>query len=193
MESEASALKLRIRQPRTRNTVLVAFAAGLSIALCVVFRFYSQLWRRSSVGTSALVSGCMCALSQCLIQLFLRRSEFTPILKFMVWGVCSGVWSRLWTALLNSKYDQAIRKVLWDQCFGNPVSIFMYMSLSAFWEGYNVDLYLEKNFTPAFKKSLLVWPLASFLQFYVIPDHHITLFATSVNFIWTLILGLITL
>lgn len=192
MDVELGVLEKRIRRSqRPKIQLLLATVAHLAACL-VIFGFHDRLYRGSTYGSAGLVSAAMSGLSQGLLQLLTNKVDFASVLKFDVWGVINGVWTRFWTEQLFNRYERAPMKILWDQLLGNPLGVLIFTSLSAFWEGYDVDLYLQKNYLPALKISLLVWPLASVAQFLVVPQKYIVLFNTVINFAWTVILGLLT-
>lgn len=175
-----------------KNRLLLGVGLAIQIGLSVlVFWFYDALYNRSPAGCAALVSMSLCATSQLLVQLFTNRFDLSRLVKFYVWGAQNGIWTRFWTEQLTNKLEWTITKVLWDQIYGNSMGIFMYISLSGYWEGYNLTLYLQENYWNSLKASWLVWPVASLVQFYVVPHRYIALFNTAVNFVWTIVLGLI--
>lgn len=188
---ELGVLEKRIRKPR-RPQLVILFITLVQLGLCLVFfNFYDVMFNMSSHGTAGLVGAAMSGLSQSLLQLLTKKYNYDAIVKFQVWGVMNGIWTRFWTELLSTTFSRWPIKVLLDQAFGNPFAVFAFTSLSAFWEGYDIDLYLQKNYFQALKVSLLIWPIASFLQFIVIPEKYIVLFNTVVNFAWIVILGLL--
>jgi len=192
MDIELDVLEKRIRKPR-RPQFLVMAIALLQLALCFLFfSQYDKLYSKSSSGTAGLVGAAMSGLSQALLELLTKKYDYGKIVKFQVWGVINGVWTRFWTEQLTTRFQMWPAKVALDQTLGNPLSVFAFTSLSAFWEGYDVDLYLQKNYMSSLKASLLIWPLASVLQFIVIPKQYIVLFNTFVNFAWMITLGLLT-
>lgn len=192
MDIEIGGLEKRIRKPR-KPQILILLITVVQFALCLIFfGVYDRLYARSSHGTAGLVGAAMGGLSQSLLQLLTRKYNFDGIVKFQVWGVINGVWTRFWTEQLTMRFHQWPVKVIFDQLMGNPLSVFAFTSLCAVWEGYDVDLYIQKNYLSALKVSLLIWPIASVLQFVVIREKYIVLFNTLVNFAWMVTLGLLT-
>lgn len=192
MDAEVGVLEKRIRKSR-KPQLLVLQITLLQFVLCLVFfGFYDQLYGRSTHGTAGIIGASMSGLSQSLLQLLTGKYNYATIVKFQVWGVINGVWTRFWTEQLSVRFQHWPSKVLLDQTLGNPLAVFVFTSLSAFWEGYDIDLYLQKNFVAALKISLLVWPASSIAQFVLIPERYIVLFNMVINFAWMVILGLLT-
>ncbi|CAN6668739.1 hypothetical protein TRVA0_041S00100 [Trichomonascus vanleenenianus] len=160
------------------------------VALCVFF--FDNIYNASSVGASAVASSALAGLSQGLLQFFIeKRLQPASLLKFYVWGVVNGIWTKFWTDQLNSSFTSAGPKIFWDQFVGNPISIFLFISYSAYWDGHNVDRYLGLNYMKTLKASYVIWPLASAITFCLLPVEFIVPFNGVVNLIWTTILGLL--
>ncbi|GMM52900.1 hypothetical protein DASB73_038630 [Starmerella bacillaris] len=189
---EVGLLEKRVKKPRSLQ-ILVILATVFHTALCLVLLIlYEKLRDLSTRGTAAIIGAAMGGLGECLLQLYTKKYSFSDILRFQVWGVLNGIWTRCWTEKLIFHLKQKPLMILVDQLFGNPLSIFFFIGLTAFWKGYDIDLYIQKNYLPALKLSLIIWPIASTLQFTVIPRNFILIFNIVVSFIWVIVLGVFT-
>lgn len=191
MDPELGSLEKRIKRPRQPRLLALFFTFIQGFLSLIILNYYGGLYRRSAAGTAGLVGALLCGLSQSLLQVLLNKYYFPTILRFQVWGLLNGVWTHFWAGQLIERFQYKPLRVLWDQIFGNPFGVLGFTSFTAFWEGFDVDLYLQKHYFATLKLSWFVWPLASVVQFYVIPQKYVTLFNTTMNFGWTVALGLI--
>lgn len=164
----------------------------LTLSACCLI-FYDHLYHASPGGAAALVSCSLAGLSQGLLQLFVTR-KLTPskLIKFYTWGIISGVWTKFWTDQLSLKIQSPGFKVFWDQTIGTPISMFLFISFSAYWDGINVDRYLNTNYWKTLRASYVIWPASSTICFCVLPLEMIVPFNGVMNLVWTMILGLIS-
>lgn len=175
-----------------RKPWIFIISAIQTVLTILVFWFLSALEGRSPYGAAALTSSLLGGLSQSIYQGLTGQFKPDRVAKFQVWGVFVGVWTKFWTDQLAHKYQDPYRKILWDQLLGNPFCVFLFTSFNAFWEGYNMDLYLQVNYKPAIKASLAIWPITAIIQFTIIPQHSIFIFNSVVTFFWNVILGLLS-
>lgn len=187
---EVGLLEKRVKKPRYELLLIVCTGFAHLVACLALFIYYEDLYKCSTRGTAAIIGVSMGGLSESLVQLYTRKCSLAGIVKFQVWGALNGIWTRCWTEKLH-ELETPLFMVFLDQLIGNPLSVFFFTGLSAFWQGYDVDLYVKKNYVPTLKASLFIWPLASALQFTVIPESHIVLFNVVVGFLWVLILGVL--
>lgn len=191
MDPELGSLEKRIKRPRRPKIFALFLTLVQALFSLAVLGSYGKLYRRSAAGTAGLAGALLCGLSQSLLQVLTNKHYPSTILRFQVWGALNGVWTHFWAGQLIEKFEYQPFRVLWDQAFGNPFGIFAFTSFTAFWEGYDVDLYLQKHYVNTLKMSWFIWPLASVIQFYLIPQKYVTLFNITMNFGWTVVLGLL--
>lgn len=187
-------LGLSEKPRRQKPTAKWLLAGALIFQICVcaaLFWFYDNMYNCSPMGCAAVVSMALSGTSQLVVQLLTNSVDISRLIKFYVWGALNGMWTRFWTEQLTIRFQLTVVKILWDQIYGNPMGIFMFLSLSGYWEGADVTAYLQRNYWSSLKASWFVWPAASVAQFLIVPHRYIALFNTAVNFMWTIVLGLI--
>jgi hypothetical protein len=86
------------RDGRSSTTVLrLVFYATVvvqGIFALVTLILYDRLYKRSPLGTSALISSSMIGFSQgCLFLVVDRPHKTSTIAKFYMWGALSGIWT----------------------------------------------------------------------------------------------------
>lgn len=179
-------------QQQQKGTIFALLALvviqGTVAACCMVF--YDRLYQASAGGAAAVVSCSLAGLSQGLLQLFVtQRLVVSKLAKFYVWGAISGVWTKFWTDQLSTNIAVPGFRVFWDQVIGTPISMFLFISYSAYWDGINVDRYLNMNYWKTLRASYVIWPASSAVCFCLLPLELIVPFNGMVNLIWTMILG----
>lgn len=189
---EVGLLEKRVRKSRHQLLLFLFIGVVHLVACLVLFILYEGLYETSTRGTAAVIGVAMGGLSESVLQLYTRKYSFPTIVEYQVWGAFNGIWTRSWTEMLYTHLQHPLLMILADQLFGNPLAIFFYTGLNAFWQGYDIDLYMQKNYKSTLKISLIIWPVASCLQFTVVPENFIVLFNIIVNFVWVLILGMQT-
>lgn len=173
--------------------VLLSSLAMQATIMYLVVHFYEDLYTRSPYGSAALVSGALSGISQGVVQtIVLRRPNLAKLLKFYVWGIIVGLWTKFWTDQLTSLSHHAVVKIICDQVIGNPFSTFMFISFSGYWDGVNVDNYLNSMYFRTLRSSYIIWPIASTINFFYLPLEYMVPFNACVTLVWNIILGIST-
>ncbi|KAG5356569.1 hypothetical protein CJU90_1910 [Yarrowia sp. C11] len=175
------------------NMKLFAVVLFQVITVGVVILHFTELETQSPLGLAALICLCLSGLSQGITQAFItRRSNYSQLFKFYVWGVINGVTTKMWTDMLIARVPVTILRVLIDQLCGNPGFQLMFLSLSAYWDATSISGTLHESFWKTLKSSWLIWPIFSMVAFFVLPQNLIVPCNCVVNLTWCVILGLIT-
>lgn len=166
----------------------------LAVQIAVVYvsiAYYDRIYILSPIGAPILSACTMSGLSQGLIQVSVKKKiNVSNLIKFYIWGLINGLFTKCWTDQLNEALSSTLHKVAADQLIGNPVCIFLFFCYISYCDKLDFYAQIKDKFMSTFKTSLIIWPFASFAMFYFVPAYMSVPFNSCVNLLWTVILGL---
>ncbi|CCF55866.1 hypothetical protein KAFR_0A04310 [Kazachstania africana CBS 2517] len=119
---------------------------------------------------------------------------------FMFWGLFISNFQVPWYKILNYFYTedptviQVLERVLSDQLLYSPLFLYFFFTYSNFImergdsETYRIKI--ERLYISTLGCNLLVWPLAQFINFLIIPKHFQVPFSSSVGVLWNCFLSM---
>eukprot|EP01117_Protostelium_nocturnum_P009532 TRINITY_DN3401_c0_g1_i1.p1 TRINITY_DN3401_c0_g1~~TRINITY_DN3401_c0_g1_i1.p1 ORF type:complete len:208 (-),score=57.69 TRINITY_DN3401_c0_g1_i1:37-660(-) len=131
------------------------------------------------------------------------REEYNPVrtlkmafVGYSVVGISSYFWFKwLERFMPGSTLKQVIPKLVVDQLIFSPYMLASNFLMVSALNGKSKDeikTKMEKDFVPTLYVNWMVWPFASFVNFWLIPYHYRILFANGVSLGWNTYLSIVT-
>lgn len=128
------------------------------------------------------------------------RFDFWRWLCFMGWGAFVSNFQVPWYKFLNYFYTQdptvvqVLERVLSDQLVYSPIFLYLFFMYSNYvMEGGNARTFsrkIQKLYISTLGCNLLVWPIAQFINFLIMPKHFQVPFSSSVGVLWNCFLSM---
>ena len=121
------------------------------------------------------------------------------LVGFMCWGFLMAIFQSFWYRFLqiysaDPKFIEVLRKVLTDQLFYSPISLFCYFIYGAVvlengnWEDAKAKLY--KVYLATLFLNCSIWIPVQFINFLLVPRKYQVLFSSSISVLWNCFLSL---
>lgn len=121
------------------------------------------------------------------------------LVGFMCWGFLMAIFQFFWYRFLqiysaDPKFIEVLRKVLTDQLFYSPISLFCYFIYGTIvlengsWEDTKAKLY--KVYLATLFVNCSIWIPVQFINFLLVPRKYQVLFSSSISVLWNCFLSL---
>jgi len=164
--------------------------------MAALLAFYLKCLETTPLMAKSFSAGLLLAVADYTCQRFensKKEIDLGRILRVAMFAAVLGVPAlNIWYGLLDSQWPGhtlkfVLIKLLLDQFFFTPMSILIFFVLLGFGEGKifkDITVDLRQNFFSTMKTSLIIWPLASFINFYFVDARYRLVFVGCVSIFW---------
>uniref|UniRef100_A0A6B2LKP1 Uncharacterized protein n=1 Tax=Arcella intermedia TaxID=1963864 RepID=A0A6B2LKP1_9EUKA len=162
--------------------------------ISALFGWYFEWLEAMPLLAKSITAGVLLGAGDYLTQRFDKKEiDFGRTLRIMLLAALLGTPAlNLWYTLLDSNWPDAtwqhiLIKLIFDQFFFTPLSIVLFFGVLGLGEGKSgkeIVNEIKIGFLPTLKTSLLLWPIASFVNFWLIDAKYRLFFVGCVSIFW---------